>query len=305
MKLKSIHAAPALLIFVFALYCASSLLSGAFTEQGENPYLAVIIIQLLVFAVPTVFYCRLRLKSLSGRLRLRLFGLRHVMIIVFGVMLLIFGNAFLSITMYSIFPDAYTETVIKSAVSANPIDSGLSTIYSLIAFAVLPAVTEELLFRSVIVAEYESSGIVTAVIFSALTFAMVHFSFIQFPMYFFTGAVLAIILYATRSVFASMAAHITYNTIILFFEEYLNRLFINRATSITLLMIIVFALTLLSAIFLFGEADALYRIYSNTNYPTDYTAKRKKGPFPRFVEAFLAPAFIMLTVFFIIVAAVS
>ncbi len=303
MKLKSIHAAPALLIFVFALYCASSLLMSAFTEQGENPYLAVIIIQLLVFALPTVFYCRLRQKKLAGRLRLRLFGVRHIMIIVFGIMLLVFGSTFFGMALYSLFPDAYTETVINSAI--HPTDDALSVIYSVIAFAVLPAVTEELLFRSVISAEYESTGITAAVIFSALTFAMVHFSFVRFPIYLFTGAVLALVMYATRSVLASMTVHAAYNIIVLFFEEYVNRLILNRASGIGLFMIIVLTLTLLTAIFFFGEADALYKTYGRDNLPSDYTAKKRKGPLPRIVEALLAPAFIMLTVFFIIVAAVT
>lgn len=304
MRIKSKHAAPALIILISALMSASTLLLNSVESLNENMYLSIIIIQLIVMALPTVFYCRLRHSELDGRLRVRVFGVGHIMLIVFASILIIAGNAFFSVSMFRLFPDAYKESLATDT-SSLLAAGGINYLYAAIAFAVLPAITEEFLFRSVIIAEYEKYGVFTAVVLSSLMFSMIHFSFVKLPSYFFTGVILASVIYASRSVFASITVHIICNVTTLFFDEYLNRLFLNNATGLVLLHIILAALTLIFAILFFGEEKSLYKAYAAANIPSDYRTKPKKGPLPPIAEAILNPTFIILTVFYIIVTSVK
>ena len=63
-------------------------------------------------------------------------------------------------------------------------------VFITIAFALIPAVTEEFLCRSVFLSEYQSMGMGTAVFFSALLFSFLHFNIHAFPVYFFSGLIL-------------------------------------------------------------------------------------------------------------------
>lgn len=303
MKIKSRHAAPALVIVVSAMLLASSLLMSSVDALNENPYLSFVAIQLAVMALPTVFYCRLRHNELDGRMRVRVFGLGHIMIIIFAALLVISSNALISVTVYRLFPEAYKASIEAEANTYMTAGSA-DYLYSAVAFAIIPAITEEFLFRSVIAAEYERMSVPTAVVMSSVMFAMIHFSFVRFPAYFVTGLVLAAVMYAARSVFASIAVHIICNLTSLFLDEYLNRIFLGEGMGITLLHIILTALTVVFAILFFGEARSLYKSYAAANVPSEYKAKKHKGVLPRIAEAMLTPTFIILTVFFIIAASV-
>ena len=111
-------------------------------------------------------------------------------------------------------------------------------------------------------------------------------------------------MYASRSVLASITVHIICNITTLFFDEYLNRLFLNNASGLVLLHIILAVLTLVFAILFFGEEKSLYKSYSLANIPSDYRKKPQKGQLPPLADAVLNPTFIILTVFYIIVTSV-
>ena len=83
--------------------------------------------------------------------------------------------------MYTAFPEGFSENSTQTYAAFAMNGRFFDVLYLIVAFAVLPAVTEEYLFRGIVAAEYEKYGIGVAVMMSAVTFAMSHFSLERFP----------------------------------------------------------------------------------------------------------------------------
>lgn len=271
-------------------------------NSGENIYLSVIVIQVLVLIIPTVFYTKLKGDGYVSRLRLRLFDADKFIVVLLAAAAMILGSMIINVCLsalgYSLGQFSLYETY------ASPSSQGFSdALYVIIAFAVLPAIAEEFLFRSVIIAEYEKSGILCAVFMSSLMFAMLHFSLANLPVYLFCGAMLALVTYVTRSVLAAVAAHFLYNMFGLFGQSYVNSV-IAQLQNYVLFVFILVALFLLVLIFAFGEAERIYHNFAMQNKPSDYAeTKKQKSRFALFFEAFLSPAFLMCLILYLIIIA--
>ena len=173
-------------------------------------------------------------------------------------------------------------------------------LYLIVAFAVLPAVTEEYLFRGIVAAEYEKYGIGVAVTMSAVTFAMSHFSLERFPVYLFSGIVLAMCMYTTRSVFASAIAHTLNNTFVLLSEKFVLHIADKQNVSFVLFIIIIGAAAVVSAMLMCYEAQSIYKGYAEANVPSDYAPKKKNGAFRPIAEAFFTPTFLIVVIIFVV-----
>lgn len=81
----------------------------------------------------------------------------------------------------------------------------------IIAMAVFPAFLEELMFRGLIFSVFERESARTAIIFTGVTFALLHHGYQFILGNLFLGLTLAIILYKTNSIYAAMLYHFTSN----------------------------------------------------------------------------------------------
>ena len=299
MKSRDTLWTPLLLVFVFALLYFVGFIPADRLGMDENPYLAVVVLQLVIYAVPALFYCRLRGADFAARLRLRLPRPGHALYLLYAAIFLIGGSALISIGMYTLFPDSFaagsSEAYTNFARNAGIFDG----LYLVMAFALLPAVTEELLFRGIVAGRYETMGVFTAVTVSSLAFAMSHFSFVRFPVYFFSGLVLAGVMYATRSLPASMLIHTLNNAFVLFLEKFVLHIAEKRSISMILFLIIVGFFTLAAALFMCVEAGNLYAGYARENVPSDYVVRRKGGAILSLAQSVFAPAFLAVVVLFV------
>ncbi len=299
MKSRDTLWTPLLLVFVFALLYFVGFIPADRLGMDENPYLAVVVLQLVIYAVPALFYCRLRGADFAARLRLRLPRPGHALYLLYAAIFLIGGSALISMGMYTLFPESFaagsSEVYTNFARNAGIFDG----LYLVMAFALLPAVTEELLFRGIVAGSYETMGVFTAVLVSALTFAMSHFSFVRFPVYFFSGLVLAGVMYATRSLTASMLIHTLNNAFVLFLEKFILHIAEKRSISMILFLIIVGFFTLVAALLMFVEAGNLYAGYARENVSSAYVVRRKGGALLSLVQSICAPAFLTVVVLFV------
>ncbi len=293
--------APVLLLAVFAMILASRYMSDESLGLKDNPYFAVVVIQLITYALPSLFYVRLRGRDFSDRVRLRAFSPGRLLYIFHTTVFMLCGVVLLSTFMYMAFPESFAGTAaFENAAFAmnNRVFDGL---YLIIAFACLPAFTEEYLFRGIVTAEYESYGVGVAVIMSALTFAMSHFSLPRFPVYFFSGIIMALAAYATRSVLASMIVHAVNNAFVLFGEQYILKIADKQNASFVLFIIIVGGAAVISGMLMCYEAYGIYRTYSEENYPSDYAKPREKmSAFYRIAQSFFTPTFLLLVIVFVV-----
>lgn len=302
MRIEKSYSAPALLILVFLLTAAIEILPASYTGLDKNPYLAACVLQIFIFIIPGIIYCRLTGGNIKTRLRLSLPGARSIMFSVFASSAMIFGNAGLNFLMNRLLPAAYESRGVSVYQEGAAASGGMLAV---LALSVVPAISEELLFRGVILSEYESYGTASAVILSTLTFAMVHFSterlIAYMPSYIYSGLILVFAAYVSRSVITSVIIHIIYNIFTLFFESTVYKIVNRQGIVIFCFAVVVF--TLLSLIMMTGEAQRIYAHYGNTGTPSDYRVKRKRTESPLFIKAFFSPVFLVLCLLFIICAA--
>ena len=185
MKAKAVLAAPILLLLVFLCNFGSRFIPDTIIGAETDPYIAASLIQLFILAIPALIFCRLRGGGYMKKMRFRMFRSGHTALILFAVMLMFFGSCGINYLMHTLFPNANIASGYDSS------DGFAGGLYLVLTMAIIPAITEEFLFRGVIIAEYEQEGVPAAVLVSSLTFAMLHFSFARLPAYLFCGFILA------------------------------------------------------------------------------------------------------------------
>ncbi len=294
---------PVLVLVVFLAIIAARFLSAETLGLNENPYLAVVVIQLVTYAVPSLFYYKVRGREFAPKVRLRPFKASHILYLFHTTVFLIAGVFLLSVLMYLVSPESFASASASDYASFAMNRRFFDGAYLVLAFALLPAVTEEFLFRGIVVGEYERYGASVAVAASALMFAMSHFSLARFPVYLFSGIVLACATYATRSILASVVIHALNNTAVLLCERYVLTIVDKQNVSMTLLLILLGALALVSAMLMCFEASGLYREMAQENIPSEYVnhPDRKRNIFARIADAFITPTFLLLVILFVVV----
>ncbi len=294
MKVKGIYAAPALVAVIYVLLILSGLWSPA--SSDENPYLSVIVIELAIFVLPALFFTRLRGKGYASRMRVRLFEPGAVPFILIASVALVLLSCTLKLAIYAIFDYSLDITnVYTSLVPEAP--NGAELLFSALAFAVFPAVTEELVFRGIVISEYEECGTASATLVSAFLFAMLHFDLKLFAVYFVSGVLLALAAYATRSLLAPMLIHTLNNIFSLFFEDYIWNS-ILQPRNIVIFSFVAVSLLLIVLMLLFGEASRLYRSYGN--FGADSSYRKKKSERTPVTSALIAVPFAVCVLIFVL-----
>lgn len=297
MKIKSTFMAPILVITVILLFVASRYVNLQSLSYQDNICLAVIVLQLLIIVVPCAFYAKMKGEGFGKKLRLAPFGIEKLLVTLLAAVTLILGDTLLKLGLYNIgfISDEYSVYYYYLN-GTSP-----SVLYSLITFAVMPAICEELLFRSLLCAEYESSGVVTAVIASSALYAMFGMNFGYFPVYFFAGLMFALVMYLTRSVFASMLCHLCYSVFELAAGETV-RTIITKPQSTGFLVFALAGTFLLALAALFGEAERIYYGYALTGKKAEYAEKCPRFSLRAFAQALLAPPFLVAVLVFTVAA---
>lgn len=202
MKTSAKYVSLIYIIFILLLSIAGSF-SGALGEALY--YGAFILTGLMAFIV--IKKCQL--KSLTMSRPLSLSGLGLTALAVFPTVSLLLLLSFITSFLLSL----------GGFVSPTPDVSG-NLAYVILTSALLPAILEEIIFRYVpvsLIAPYSRRG---AVLFSALSFALVHCSLFQIPYAFFAGIVFASITIASRSIIPSVIIHFCNNVISIIMMRY-------------------------------------------------------------------------------------
>ena len=211
-KIKDYHITPVFALIVYILLFAASFIK---LDSGfsVNTFLIVFVTQILVFVLPSIIY-----KRIKGPIKYRESGFRF-----FG------ASSILFVICASVFMFCASVLIgVKTSGASGAYYADLSEItvpgilYIIVIYCLLPAITEEIAFRSVIYGEYRKFGVFGAVVLSSALFSLVHFSLTSFLSYFMCGAVLALVYEVTKSVFASMLSHFLYNLMSVFSQKILS-----------------------------------------------------------------------------------
>lgn len=253
------------------LIIASRFVYSAITDR-DSEYVVVPILQMLVFVLPAMLFLWLGgASSMSAsRLRIRIPRFSHILLIAAATLMLVTGGLLLSMIFGGIDSLRNNFSLYDTFVSKN--GRGISnTLYLVFAYALLPAVCEEMTYRSLLTSEYESRGIVCAVAVSSLLFGILHLNAPMLPVYIFAGILLALTMYATRSVLCSIAVHFLYNLFCIFSQPLVTT-FYRSTSSAGLFVVLVVLLFMLSSSVFCLCASKLYAKYDKANktppYPT-------------------------------------
>lgn len=294
---------PLLVAVTFLLLILSRVIDTALTRR-DSEYVAAVLLQLLIFVVPTLVYLQLRGEAFGKRIRLTPMSPRHLWFCFCALAVMITSGLLLSIMTGGIRSLEGSFTLYDTFVARSD-GSFAETVYVLLAYALLPAVCEEPIYRAVLCAEYESAGTGVAVTVSALFFAMLHFSIPLFPTYFALGLILAGVLYATRSTVATVLLHFFYNLFCLFGQPYLSAFYV-RAGSSEIFLFCLITLMLLFAAFGAGEARRIYYLYAKANLSSDYTQPIRFSDYPRRILRVLStPTVIPVVLIWLIMSILS
>ena len=285
---RALHAPPILVAAIFVLLLLSRLIDTYLTNRN-NEYAVVILLQLLIFLVPAIVYGKLRGEAFSSRIRMRAPQPRHIWFAFCLLIVMITGGLLCSILTGGISSLTGNFTLYDAFVARLSGDLW-ETLYVILAYALLPAFCEELVFRSILCAEYERFGAGVAIAASALFFAMLHFSFPLFLTYLVLGAILAGAMYATRSFFTALILHLCYNLFCLFGQPYLSAFYV-RAGSNEIFIFCLGVLFLLFAAFAAGEARKIYHVYAKKNADSSYAPDTGLREIPKaLLKSLLSPA---------------
>lgn len=289
-----------LVLSSFVLLLLSRLIDVLFLDR-DNEYFVVVLLQIMIFIIPGYLYFRLRGKGFAKRMRLAPPKPDHIFVMVFATGALITGCFLLSALMGNLTGGA-SFVLYDTFVSKN--DGTMAGIaYLVLAYAILPAVCEELIFRSMLCAEFEGRGVACALTVSTVLFSMLHFNPLQMPVYLFAGLILALTLYATRSVFCCVIVHFLYNLFCLFGQGSFADFYVTHSAK-TLFMILMIAAFLLCIAVFCGECGRLYRGYAKEDgaeqhVPVTLGAKQVAR---NIGLAFASPAAILCVVLFLMVS---
>lgn len=229
---------------VLAQFAAEVAVKAAvsFMQNPPHEYIQIAFIELFAIGVPILLYARTAwrggTKSARDELCLKACKARFV---IFALILGISGQF---VMMLLNVPANYIMTTFfqKEAAEAVPVAKDLSEILPGIASVVIiPAVLEEFWMRGIIFRAYSRCNTVAAVLFTGLTFALLHLRAAEFAGFFFMGVVASIILIKSRSLYAAMIYHGASNLTALLFGAYIMPAIIDKLFLVFAVFVIVFA----------------------------------------------------------------
>ena len=297
----ALHTPPILVLSIYLLLLLARPIEARLDRTTE--YAGVILLQLLIFLLPAVLYGKLRGAGLSQRIRLRLPRPEQLWFLLCTLVLMVTGSLLTSILTGGIASLSGNFTLYETF-TAHYSGSPMQILYVILAYALLPALCEELVFRSILCAEYEGRGVAVAITVSSLFFAMLHFSFPHFLTYLVLGLLLAFAMYTTRSFFSVLLLHLVYNVFCLFGQPYLSAFYVNAGSNRIFIFCLV-VLFLLFAAFAAGEARKIYHVYAKNNADSSYTKPLPVKELPRaFLTAIFTPATAGCLLLWVILSAV-
>ena len=295
MKFKSTSTAPFLVLAVFMLTLLVSFLDTEKLASGNSIYLAFLVIELMIFTVPCVFYCKLKGKGYTETLGLRPFGLSRLSLLFFLALIMLSGVLLIKVGLL------YGGALTGASNGEQSVVAEGNLFYTVFTAAILPAVVEEFLFRGVLLSEYAHLGGICSVGVSALFFAMLHFSLAEFPIYLFGGLVMGAAAYLTRSLLAAILLHTVYNLFTLFGEEFVWKLIFEEQSHIFFLYLlaVVFLLFLVLAI---GESERIFYSYAvSARGEVPFVKRSVKGLTQAFSQAFMSIGFLLCVIVYAVV----
>ena len=173
----------------------------------------------------------------------------------------------------------------------------LDQIIYFVCIAIIPALTEEFMFRGVILNSFRKFGDGFAILMSSLLFGFMHGNFVQIPFAFIVGLACGFIVVKTNSIIPAMVLHLLNNGTSVIIDITANYVGDNLYSVIS--SVIIFVLTLI------GFISIVLLVKKGLNCKFESRSIVSLGAKDRIVQFFANPGTIILLSFFIIEAFIT
>ena len=250
------HIYTPILVTIIVLMITLMKLVDASLLNRDNEYLAIILLECVIFAIPGIIFTRLTGRRDDKVIKMASLKPNTVLILLLAVLSLISGSILYGYLISKFSVSFNVAFNLYDVFTAKHADSLGEIIYLVLAYALIPAFFEEFTFRGIVFAKYESLSPICSIAMSSLMFAFIHLDPAMLPFYIFSGLILAIVLYSVESIFITVIVHFLYNLFFLFCPLYINSIYSSGKEILLFLSGIIF---LGSLAFFCGECRKIFR----------------------------------------------
>ncbi|WP_250278173.1 CPBP family intramembrane glutamic endopeptidase [[Clostridium] colinum] len=198
------------IIMIFTILIGNILLINLFSEimpfmlKPENFWLLQSTYSIICFILPIILYVVFKKINIKEAIPLKPLSLKNIFITI--------------IMSFSIMPlanliSAITDLFFKNEIVDSLYDSSnLGLFKSLFSTAIIPAITEELAFRGVILSGYKKNSLLTGALISSFYFGIMHLTFTQLFFAIILGIFFTYLVRVTKSLYSSMLMHFLINS---------------------------------------------------------------------------------------------
>ena len=272
-----------LVLATYILLLISKFIDVALLNR-DNEYMSVIILQMMIFLLPGALWCMLNGEKYIKNIRIAAPKFDTLPLIICSAFLMMSGAMLIGILFSGMDSLSNNFSLYDTFISKKD-GSFSNALYLILAYAALPALCEEFIYRGILCHEYEKGGVLKAIVINSIFFALLHFNISNLFVYLFCGAILSLVLYATRSFWGAVIAHFIYNIFGVFGQPYMATLYKFTKDSRLLLMIVGIVFFLSASIFC-TEASRLYRKYLRSGLTSKHIRRSNNGT-AYFRETFL------------------
>ncbi len=190
-------------LILAAFSIGGSYVYALLTKGMELPVYADLLVAQLLILIPVWGYTTKEHINLHREIRHRRLGI--------GALLCLVGITLLSMPLLSFLNLFSSMFVPNAAASLATQMTGGSGWMNILFLAIIPAFSEEFVFRGVFFHGYRSHGFWKAALISGLIFGLMHLNFNQFSYGFALGVIFAAVVEASGSIYASMVIHFLIN----------------------------------------------------------------------------------------------
>ena len=255
-------ALPMLLSAVVFTICLLALVINKFVYPFENELLSPVILQLIALVIPAYLVITLKSSDKGIATQMKEIGFRALR--AEYVFLVLFSSLFaacLSLTLTLLLGGAYDASAgvtLLGSFTAGENEYSASIPYIILAYAVIPALAEELLFRGVMFTRLEQVSFPFAALVSTVVGALSGFTLGGLIPSLFVGVISVFVLYTTRSLWSCVILHFIFNLYRLFLETNISEYFLSSINTPLLLVTVLLALSI-SALLFFSESAKIFR----------------------------------------------
>ncbi len=290
---------PFLPLAILILLAVFLLLFRAASPKGADIYASVAAVELFVLLLPCSLWLR-RFPDLRSDMGWRLPTTEKTAFLLLLLPTLFFGAAALS--SLGAYLNVTTVRYTLYATYDLPATTSMAGIlFSVVTFAVIPALVEEIFFRGILFAEYRRENPLLAVLMGAVFYALMHFDPPRLLLHLFVGVLLGSARLITGSLPAVIAVRCLYNAACLFYEHFFG-IMGNQLSEFLILFFICTVVFLLFLFFLCGELEHIFRRHAtdHTDISPDFSSPSSLSVKDALHIAAISPtAYFVLFVFFI------